>query len=188
MACRLCLKKPGDFLEIFKESGELVEGGAKEIIEKYFQIQITFNDEISNKICLVCWRYLNEFHRFWLNIKEKQQTLQIVFDCMKIKREASKDSAYEINSTFDGKNNILCEPELIIDDIKGEPNLAGDFDDSMNEDSSLLLPKSSDVKIIANYIAIFPILIRSREGFFHQTDTPLRNYCDGNYSNFRNKV
>ncbi|XP_017478211.1 PREDICTED: uncharacterized protein LOC108367995 isoform X2 [Rhagoletis zephyria] len=146
MACRLCLKKPGDFLEIFKESGELVEGGAKEIIEKYFQIQITFNDEISNKICLVCWRYLNEFHRFWLNIKEKQQTLQIVFDCMKIKREASKDSAYEINSTFDGKNNILCEPELIIDDIKGEPNLAGDFDDSMNEDSSLLLPKSSDVK------------------------------------------
>ncbi|XP_036339548.1 uncharacterized protein LOC118748916 isoform X1 [Rhagoletis pomonella] len=146
MACRLCLNKPVEFLEIFKDNGELVEGGAKEIIEKYFQIQITFNDEISNKICLVCWRYLNEFHKFWLNIKEKQQTLQIAFDCMRMKREASEDNAYrQINATLDGKNNILCEPELNIEDIKGEENVAVDFDDdSMNEDPSLLLPKDSD--------------------------------------------
>ncbi|XP_017478203.1 PREDICTED: uncharacterized protein LOC108367993 isoform X2 [Rhagoletis zephyria] len=146
MTCRLCLDKPAEVMEIFDENGGLVEGGAIEIIEKYFQIQIQFRDEISNKICLVCWRYLKEFHKFWLNIKEKQRILQIALDCTRIQGKATEDDSYaQKNSTIDRKNDIFSEPELNIVDIKNEPNLAEEFDDDcMNEDSPLLSPQASD--------------------------------------------
>ncbi|XP_036339546.1 uncharacterized protein LOC118748912 isoform X2 [Rhagoletis pomonella] len=146
MTCRLCLDKPAEVMQIFDENGGLVEGGAIEIIEKYFQIQIQFRDEISNKICLVCWRYLNEFHKFWLNIKEKQRILQIALDCTRIQGKATEDDSYaQKNSTIDRKNDIFSEPELNIVDIKNEPNLAEEFDDDcMNEDSPLLSPQASD--------------------------------------------
>ncbi|XP_053951237.1 uncharacterized protein LOC128858766 [Anastrepha ludens] len=140
MICRLCLGKSEEFLEIFADDGKIVEGEVVEVIENHFKILVQFNDNVSNKICVGCWQYLNEFHQFWLSIKKKQQTLQKDLAPARIKNDNATASE-QINSTFEYQNSTLCEPELIINDIKKETDVSAEveMDVAMNDDS-LLLP------------------------------------------------
>lgn len=39
-------------------------------------MQLQTEDAVSNKICNQCWKHLDNFHKFWLLIEEKQQTLE----------------------------------------------------------------------------------------------------------------
>uniref|UniRef100_A0A0K8TWT9 Transcription factor grauzone n=1 Tax=Bactrocera latifrons TaxID=174628 RepID=A0A0K8TWT9_BACLA len=117
MICRLCLIESNEILKIYNETGEMIDNDILKVVAKHFQIEIRYNDAVSNIICLVCWDYLSKFHKYWLSIEEKQKILNNQLHFTEIKRDIEdveiEGFAYEEkNSTNEKIETGLCEPEI----------------------------------------------------------------------------
>ncbi|XP_004524932.1 transcription factor grauzone isoform X2 [Ceratitis capitata] len=73
MICRLCLVGINNGKKICTDNGERK---IADMIAKYFCIEIHSDDAVSNEICFECWKQINDFHKFYLDIEEKQKTLK----------------------------------------------------------------------------------------------------------------
>ncbi|XP_054727969.1 transcription factor grauzone-like [Anastrepha obliqua] len=119
MICRLCLIEAVNILNIFTETGEMVKKDILKVVAKHFQIEIRYDDAVSNTICSVCWDHLQEFHKFWLSIEEKQKSLESYFQCTQIKRDIEEVGAEAIayNDMEISQEKVhtgLCGPEIDI--------------------------------------------------------------------------
>ncbi|XP_067637515.1 transcription factor grauzone-like [Eurosta solidaginis] len=121
MICRLCLFDIYNKDDIYKTIKILSDGNETEVskaIVKYFNIDVQPDDGISNEICVDCWQHIDDFHRFWLFIKEKQKTLQTQLEiiCSKHKIETIETAAYVgagIASAIEDKDcGSLREPQI----------------------------------------------------------------------------
>ncbi|XP_050329810.1 transcription factor grauzone-like isoform X1 [Bactrocera neohumeralis] len=119
MICRLCLIESNEILKIYNETGEMIDNDILKVVAKHFQIEIRYDDAVSNIICFVCWDYLSKFHKYWLSIEEKQITLNNQLHFTEIKRDTedveTEGIAYEENnSTSEKIETGLCEPEIVM--------------------------------------------------------------------------
>ncbi|XP_036317631.1 transcription factor grauzone-like, partial [Rhagoletis pomonella] len=73
MTCRLCLIEIANGITISSDNGK---SEIAKIIFKYFQVEVQPDDAISNEICCECFKHIDDFHRFWLDIDDKQRNLQ----------------------------------------------------------------------------------------------------------------
>ncbi|XP_039961835.1 transcription factor grauzone-like [Bactrocera tryoni] len=117
MICRLCLIESNEILKIYNETGEMIDNDILKVVAKHFQIEIRYDDAVSNIICLVCWDYLSKFHKYWLSIEEKQITLNNQLHFTEIKRDIEDVqtegfAGAENNSANEKIETGLCEPEI----------------------------------------------------------------------------
>ncbi|XP_050329811.1 transcription factor grauzone-like isoform X2 [Bactrocera neohumeralis] len=108
MICRLCLIESNEILKIYNETGEMIDNDILKVVAKHFQIEIRYDDAVSNIICFVCWDYLSKFHKYWLSIEEKQITLNNQLHFTEIKRDTEDVETEDILSR---------ENEIEIEDI-----------------------------------------------------------------------
>lgn len=86
-------------------------------INDNIKFKIQCHETISNEICCECWKHVDDFHKFWLNIDEKQKTLQNHLECIETKHliediETEEFPSAHINSSIDCKEIGLREPQI----------------------------------------------------------------------------
>uniref|UniRef100_A0A0A1WIG3 Transcription factor grauzone n=1 Tax=Zeugodacus cucurbitae TaxID=28588 RepID=A0A0A1WIG3_ZEUCU len=167
MICRLCLVEITNGIKLWSDKGE---SEVAKVIVKYFYIEIECHEKISNEICCECWTHIDDFHKFWLSIDEKQKTLQNHLECNETKHliediDTEEFPSAHINSSIDYKEIGLREPQIdlaivqsdICDDkvefdaadsdndceAKFEFNAVDDDDVSSDEESSTTLKAQS---------------------------------------------
>ncbi|XP_018794634.1 PREDICTED: transcription factor grauzone-like isoform X1 [Bactrocera latifrons] len=114
MICRLCLLGITNGIELWSGNGE---SDVAKVIKRYFCIEIQYHETISNEICCECWKHIDDFHKFWVNIDEKQKTLQTHLECIETKHpiediETEEFPSVHINSSIDCKEIGLREPQI----------------------------------------------------------------------------
>ncbi|XP_012156951.1 transcription factor grauzone [Ceratitis capitata] len=122
MICRLCLIESNDVLKIYTDEGEMAERDILKIVARHFQIEIRYDDAVSNMICLKCWGSISDFHKYWLSIEEKQKTLNSHLEYTQIKRDIdeveTEVSNFEINFLNQNKLDVeLGDPEIAAGDF-----------------------------------------------------------------------
>ncbi|KAH8334821.1 hypothetical protein KR074_003286 [Drosophila pseudoananassae] len=77
MICRLCLRSlsPGTAVFLFETNETLAETRLVKIIAKFLQMEILPDDGISTSVCTECCEHLEDFHRFWQLVEQKQSTI-----------------------------------------------------------------------------------------------------------------
>ncbi|XP_011191384.1 transcription factor grauzone isoform X2 [Zeugodacus cucurbitae] len=153
MICRLCLEDSNNNFDIVSDHGETE---IAKIIAKYFHIEVQREDFVSNKICAECWEYTSDFHKFWLNIDEKQKTLQTHIVCTQIKQDIDDFQledflSADLKSPIDTKNNELREPEI---DLVVHPMLSTDgleFNAAELKDDDISMDRNSMPSPIPSY-------------------------------------
>ncbi|XP_055918231.1 transcription factor grauzone-like [Eupeodes corollae] len=113
--CRLCLEHGNECLDIFLDP----EGPFKisDILGYYSIIEITQDDEISNKICSKCWSQVNDFHEFFVRIQKIQESINSI-----IYVDTKSSDVYEVvlsnacddNNAGDDENIQTKEDEDIL--------------------------------------------------------------------------
>ncbi|XP_017482434.1 PREDICTED: transcription factor grauzone-like isoform X2 [Rhagoletis zephyria] len=117
MICRLCLVESKDILNIYTETGEMARKEVLKVVAQHFQIEIRYDDTVSNVICSVCWNQLHVFHKFWLSIEEKQKNLKSHLHLPEIKHDIEDVEAKpydEMPISHEKVDTGLCEPEIDI--------------------------------------------------------------------------
>ncbi|XP_034489669.1 transcription factor grauzone [Drosophila innubila] len=122
MICRLCLCDLEDSMSIYIFSD--AEHGLPKVIAKYLQLEVTLNDNISNRLCTECWRYLTEFEQFCSMVLDKQQMLlktepepppEPAVVVWNTESPLESKLAFDDDEDNDVKDHILCEPEIDAD-------------------------------------------------------------------------
>uniref|UniRef100_A0A1I8PJ95 ZAD domain-containing protein n=1 Tax=Stomoxys calcitrans TaxID=35570 RepID=A0A1I8PJ95_STOCA len=127
MNCELCIiplrrtKSYSIYDEFFDDKHRLVD-----VIEKYLQMQLKSTESQSSFLCQSCYTHLDDFHKFALLVKEKQESLN---DIPTIKLEDSDDEEHEIGYIRD--TDVLVE-------FKTDGDMQDDDAADMQED--LLIP------------------------------------------------
>ncbi|XP_067637464.1 zinc finger protein 62-like isoform X2 [Eurosta solidaginis] len=147
MMCRLCLFESDEVLKLYADSGEMIENDISKVVAKHLQIEICFDDEISNVICLKCWGYLSVFHKFWLSIEDKQRTLNSQLEYMENKEDVVTEDIIVAEEPDLNLENVVIElcsaAELDCyveeDTVASETHLiAREVDDSITDQDSLI--------------------------------------------------
>ncbi|XP_060662948.1 transcription factor grauzone-like [Drosophila nasuta] len=145
MICRLCLCDLENSVSISIYSD--AEHGLPKLIAKYLQLELSVNDNISNRLCTPCWRYLTEFEQFCIMVAEQQQMLLLKTEpepppepaVVVWNTEATPgvgDSKLSLSFDNDVKDHILCEPEIDVNDqVAKQLNSDDDDDDDEDEDA-----------------------------------------------------
>ncbi|XP_067637538.1 transcription factor grauzone-like [Eurosta solidaginis] len=111
MICRLCLRTLiEDYAVSLFESSQAEEKLVK-LIAKYFQLEITPDDQISTSLCEDCSEHLEEFHKFWLYVDLKQNSLSSEFLAVKC-GDIKEDNSTPIDVTDDNVDN---QGEILLD-------------------------------------------------------------------------
>ncbi|XP_013104796.1 transcription factor grauzone isoform X2 [Stomoxys calcitrans] len=104
MVCRLCLKaipsesviKLYQDLNCATEALEMVKH-----IEKYLDIEVRQDDVVSTMICQDCHDHLEEFHKFYQDVKGKQCTLHNNFLEVELKEESHDSRDVDVKNNDD---------------------------------------------------------------------------------------
>ncbi|XP_011191390.1 transcription factor grauzone [Zeugodacus cucurbitae] len=173
MICRLCLIESNQILKIYNETGKMIDNDILKIVTKHFQIEIRYDDAVSNIICLVCWDYISQFHKYWLSIEEKQKTLNDQLYCTQIKcdiddMEPDDLACQEQISTPEKVESGLCEPEIDIENA-GKFGVETEFvatkmeeeEDDVTEDRDVLAPITDSIDILSRETNVEPEGVQS---------------------------
>ncbi|XP_055838034.1 transcription factor grauzone-like [Episyrphus balteatus] len=144
--CRLCFEHETECLDIFLDP----EGPFKiiHILDFYSIIEVTQDDEISNKICSKCWNQIHDFHEFCLRIQKIQESTNSIIYV------DTKSDVYEVVLPNACEDNVGDDDDNGGDNIQNKTDKVDEVIPYKNDDLSEVerVENSDDVEEITVYI------------------------------------